>query len=66
MCTYNTISSHTDHFELQKRDSDESLLTIVNMFPSYSIFIFILYLYSYLWPLPFGTIGGLYNIGSRR
>ena len=27
MCTYNTISSHTDHFEIQKRDSEESLLT---------------------------------------
>ena len=27
MCTYNAISSHTDHFEIQKRDSEESLLT---------------------------------------
>ena len=25
MCTNNTISSHTDHFEIQKRDSEESL-----------------------------------------
>ena len=25
MCTYNAISSHTDHFEIQKRDSEESL-----------------------------------------
>ena len=33
MCTYNTISSHTDHFEIQKRDSEESLLTLVNLFP---------------------------------
>ena len=37
MCTHNTISSHTDHFEIQKRDSDESLLTFANLFPSYSI-----------------------------
>ena len=37
MCTYNAISSHTDHFEIQKRDSEESLLTFVNLFPSYSI-----------------------------
>ena len=34
MRTYNTISSHTDHFEIQKRDSEESLLTFVNLFPS--------------------------------
>ena len=34
MCTYNAISSHTDHFEIQKRDSEESLLTFVNLFPS--------------------------------
>ena len=27
MCTYNTISSLTDHFEIQKRNSEESLLT---------------------------------------
>ena len=33
MCTYNTISSHTDHFEIQKRDSGESFLTFVNRFP---------------------------------
>ena len=32
MCTYNAISSHTDHFEIQKRDSEESLLTFVNLF----------------------------------
>ena len=37
MSTSNAISSHTDHFEIQKRDSEESLLTFVNMFPSYSI-----------------------------
>ena len=37
MCTYNAISSHTDHNEIQKRDSEESLLTFVNLFPSYSI-----------------------------
>ena len=37
MCTYNAISSHTDHFEIQKRGSEESLLTFVNLFPSYSI-----------------------------
>ena len=29
MCTYNAISSHTDHFEIQKRDSEESLLTFL-------------------------------------
>ena len=23
MCTYNSISSHTDHFKIQKRDSEE-------------------------------------------
>ena len=34
MCTYNTISSHIDHFEIQKRDLEESLLTYVNLFPS--------------------------------
>ena len=34
MCTYNAISSHTDHFEIQKRDSEKSLLTFVNLFPS--------------------------------
>ena len=33
MCTYNAISSHTDHFEIQKRDSEKSLLTFVNLFP---------------------------------
>ena len=37
MCTYNTRSSHTNHFEIQKRDSEEILLTFVNLFPSYSI-----------------------------
>ena len=37
MCTYNAISSHTDHYEIQKRDSEESLLTFVNLFRSYSI-----------------------------
>ena len=25
MCTYNTISSQTDHLEIQKRDSEESV-----------------------------------------
>ena len=30
MCTYNTISSQNDHFKIQKRDSEESLLTFVN------------------------------------
>ena len=34
MCTYNPRSSHTDHFEIQKRDSEESLLTFVHQFPS--------------------------------
>ena len=34
MCTYNVIRSHADHFEIQKRDSEESLLTFVNLFPS--------------------------------
>ena len=33
MCTYNTISSHTDHFKIQKRDAEENLLTFVNLFP---------------------------------
>ena len=37
MCTYNAISSHTDHFEIQKMDSEESLLTFVNLLLSYSI-----------------------------
>ena len=32
MCIYNTISSCTDLFEIQKRDSEESLLTFVNLF----------------------------------
>ena len=32
MCKYNTISSHTYHFEIQKMDSEESLLTFVNLF----------------------------------
>ena len=33
MCTYNTgtIRSHTDHFEIQNRDSEESPLTFVNL-----------------------------------
>ena len=34
MCTYNTIISHTDHFGIQKRDSEESLLTFVNLVPT--------------------------------
>ena len=33
MCTY-TISSHTDIFEIQITDSEESLSTFVNLFPS--------------------------------
>ena len=37
MCTYNAISSHTDHFEIQKRDSEESLLTFVNLSPRYRL-----------------------------
>ena len=37
MCTHNTISSHKDHFEIHKRDSEESILTFVNLFPRYSI-----------------------------
>ena len=32
MCTYNTISSPTDHFRIQEMDSEESLLTFVNLF----------------------------------
>ena len=39
MCTYNAISSHTDHYEIQKRDSEESLLTFVNLFPIYSLIV---------------------------
>ena len=35
MCTYNGISSHTDRFEIQKRDSEEILLTFVNLFPRF-------------------------------
>ena len=35
MCTYNTISSHTDHLEIEKRDSEESLLTFVYLFPRF-------------------------------
>ena len=30
---YDAISSHTDHFGIQKRDSEESLLTFVSLFP---------------------------------
>ena len=37
MCTNNTLSSHTDHFEMQKKDSEESLLSPLNLFPMYSI-----------------------------
>ena len=36
MCTYNAISSHTDLFIIQKRDSEESLLNFVNLFPIFS------------------------------
>ena len=32
MCTYNTISSHKYHLEIQKMDSEESLLLFVNLF----------------------------------
>ena len=32
MCTYNTISSQKDRFKIQKRDSEESLLTFVNLY----------------------------------
>ena len=36
MCTYNKLNSHTDHIEIhvQKRDSEGSLLTFINLFPS--------------------------------
>ena len=37
MYTYYTISSPTDRFEIQKRESEESQLTFVNLFSSYSI-----------------------------
>ena len=37
MCTYNTISSHTDHLRLQKRESKESKL---------AIFLCLLYFYA--------------------
>ena len=37
MCSYNTKSSQTDHFEIQNKDSEESLSTFVNLVPSYSI-----------------------------
>ena len=37
MCTYNAISSHTDHFEIQNRDLEKSLLTFVNLFPRPSL-----------------------------
>ena len=30
------MTSHTDHFEMQKRDSEKSLLTFINLFPKYS------------------------------
>ena len=36
MCTYNTISSHTGRFEIQKWDSEERLLPLANLFRSYS------------------------------
>ena len=29
MRTYNAISSHTDHYEIQKRDSEESLFYMI-------------------------------------
>ena len=32
MCKYYTISSYTADFEIQKKDSEESLLTFVNLF----------------------------------
>ena len=34
--SFNTISSHTDHFEIQKRDSEESILTFVNLFQNFN------------------------------
>ena len=37
MCTYNAISSHTDHFEIQKKDSEESLLTFVEVFAKHKV-----------------------------
>ena len=37
MCTHNTLSSHIDYFEIQKRDSEESLLAFVNLFPKLSV-----------------------------
>ena len=37
MSIYNTISYHTDHFEIQKRDLEESILPFVNLFPKCSI-----------------------------
>ena len=40
MCTYKAISSHTDHFEIQKRDSEESLLTFVNLFTQFICTLF--------------------------
>ena len=39
MCTYNAISLHTYQFEIQKKDSEESLLTFVNLFPRNIIII---------------------------
>ena len=44
MCKYNAISSHTDHFDIQKKDSKESLLTFVNLFPKISKLAFSKYL----------------------
>ena len=54
MCTYNTINSHTDHFEIQKRDSEESLLTFVNLF---STFVFVTRVSVYISPATFICLG---------
>ena len=37
MCTYNAMSYHTDHFEIQKRDLEESLLTVVHLITIHQI-----------------------------
>ena len=37
MCTLNAIRSHTDHFGIQNMDSEESILTCINLFLSCSI-----------------------------
>ena len=37
MCTTQHRAYNTDRFEIQKRDSEEGLLTFVNLFSRYSI-----------------------------